>query len=629
MPPITSEKLSGIMPLKDPRWIINASIIVLALMVFILSIAAGWRAYREFRGAQQVNVANALANQTIKAAGITAMERGITSAMLGEKPPHTRTMQIALAETRTQGESYWTAFQIIAQYFDDAPKFQRAFAQAKDAHRVLVETRTQVDNSLAGRDPGIKIPDWIHIVAQYNLALERARYTLFNQHYWHHQNASTNMSLQHWIWLVSEHAGLERGIMAYYLSSHSPVPTKTLDELRSFRTLVEHNTGNILQLALEPETDPRIRDAVAEMRQRFLNDLNPVRERIYQHVATGSFPLSGPEWIRLSTQAINGVLDLATAVSEVSGEAADRVRRTSFWNLIGHGVLVMIAFALLILSLTKVRHTANLLFREKELAEVTLHSIGDAVITTDAEANVEYLNPIAEEMTGWAQSEAVGRPLNTVVQLLNGFTREPDENPVEKCLREKCVVGLADNTTLCRRDGKEYTIEDSAAPIRDREGNVVGAVMVFYDVSSVTEHSHLLAHYATHDTLTGLANRREFERRLTDRLTSAKRRKEQHALCYIDLDQFKLVNDTCGHIVGDKLLRQLTYLLEKHVRDSDILARLVAMSSACCCKIAPCHVQRKLLKIYVTWSKISALPGRVRASSWVAVSAWCRLPSKV
>ena len=461
MAPISFEKLPDFPRVKDPRWIINSSLSVLAFMVLALSLSAGWQAYREFRGAQKVHIANVLARHTIKAAGIAAVERGITSAMLGGKSPQTQEMQTALAETRVQGDSEWTLFLKKARHFNGTRKFQQAIARAEDAHRALVKARTRVDNSLVNREPGIDIPDWIHTVARYNQSLDRVRSTLFIQHYWYQQTTVFNLSLQHSIWVVSESAGVERGIMAYYLSSRTPVPMKALDELRSYRTLVEHNIGNILQLVLEPDTDPRIRDAVVKMRQRFLIDFNPVRERIYQHVTTGKFTLSGPEWFRLSTEAINGVLDLATVVSNVSEEAADRVKRSSLWNLLGHSVLVMIAFALLFFSLTKVRQTANLLFREKELAEVTLYSIGDAVITTDAKANVEYLNPIAEEMTGWAQSEAVGQPLNTVVRLLNGFTREPDENPVEKCLRDKCVVGLADNTVLLRRDGREYTIADS------------------------------------------------------------------------------------------------------------------------------------------------------------------------
>ncbi len=214
------------------------------------------------------------------------------------------------------------------------------------------------------------------------------------------------------------------------------------------------------------------------------------------------------------------------------------------------------------------------LFQEKELALVTLQSIGDAVITTDATGLIKYLNPIAEELTGWSLAEALGLPIGQVFPIVNEITRESEENPVEKALRSGFMVDKTNHAVLITRNGNELAIEDSAAPIRTRDNQIIGAVMVFHDVTQTRQIARLLSWQTSHDALTGLVNRREFENRLEQAVSSAKIFKGQHALCYLDLDQFKIVNDTCGHVAGDELLRQLTTLFQANVRSSDTLARL-------------------------------------------------------
>ncbi len=212
--------------------------------------------------------------------------------------------------------------------------------------------------------------------------------------------------------------------------------------------------------------------------------------------------------------------------------------------------------------------------QEKELAQVTLQSIGDAVITTDAVGNIVNVNPMAEQLTGWKFNQVKGQPLSKILSIINEYTRKPVPNPVENVLRENKVFGLANHTILIARDGTEYMIEDSAAPIRDFKGQMMGAVIVFRDVTESRQITRQLSWQATHDALTGLYNRREFEKKLLEAITSAYNEEHQHVLCYLDLDRFKIVNDTCGHVGGDNLLRQVTQLLLQKIRASDILARL-------------------------------------------------------
>jgi diguanylate cyclase (GGDEF)-like protein/PAS domain S-box-containing protein len=225
-------------------------------------------------------------------------------------------------------------------------------------------------------------------------------------------------------------------------------------------------------------------------------------------------------------------------------------------------------------DVTPLRELNARLAEQHELLRVTLHSIGDAVITTDAQSQVTWLNPAAERMTGWLSSEALGRPLAQVFHIVNAETREPTENPVATCLAQGKVVGLANHTLLISRNGNEFGIEDSAAPIRNPNGEVLGVVLIFHDVTEQRRLSGEMSYRATHDALTGLVNRSEFEARLRRTLDKAHADRSAHALLYIDLDQFKLVNDACGHSVGDQLLQQVAKLLREAVRARDTLARL-------------------------------------------------------
>ncbi|PND38921.1 bifunctional diguanylate cyclase/phosphodiesterase [Paucibacter aquatile] len=214
------------------------------------------------------------------------------------------------------------------------------------------------------------------------------------------------------------------------------------------------------------------------------------------------------------------------------------------------------------------------LAEQHELMRVTLESIGDAVITTDAAGLINWLNPVAERMTGWLSSEALGRPLLQVFQILNEETREPAPDPVAACMAEGRIVGLAHQTILISRDNTEYGIQDSAAPILNAQGEMLGVVLVFHDVSEQRRLSGEMTYRATHDALTGLVNRAEFETRMLRTLRQAQENDSHHALMYIDLDQFKLVNDACGHAIGDQLLQQVSKLLADAVRTRDTLARL-------------------------------------------------------
>ncbi|WP_159451568.1 EAL domain-containing protein [Planktothrix sp. PCC 11201] len=226
------------------------------------------------------------------------------------------------------------------------------------------------------------------------------------------------------------------------------------------------------------------------------------------------------------------------------------------------------------LMLVALQSSEHQLRQSRELAQVTLQSIGDAVITTNSRGEIESLNPVAEELTGWSLIEAKGLPLNDVFKILDSQTHNFSASPVQKVLEEGCIFDFSDNVILKAKDGKERSIDNSAAPIRSREGEIIGAVLVFRDVTQERELTRRLSWQACHDALTGLINRSEFEKRVTQTLQMLSKSSNHHAIGYLDLDQFKIINDTCGHLAGDELLRQLSFLLQSQVTERDTLARL-------------------------------------------------------
>jgi diguanylate cyclase (GGDEF)-like protein/PAS domain S-box-containing protein len=211
---------------------------------------------------------------------------------------------------------------------------------------------------------------------------------------------------------------------------------------------------------------------------------------------------------------------------------------------------------------------------EKERAQVSLHSIGDGVITTDDQGCIDYMNPVAESLTGWRYHQAMGLSMEAVLHLEDEQSGKVIPDPAQRCLSEKRVIAPKTDNVLISRGGERYSIQGTAAPMVDGQGNSIGVVLVFKDVTDSRRMQKMMVHQATHDPLTGLVNRAEFEERLDKALQSAKDFENTHALLFLDLDQFKIVNDTAGHVAGDELLKQISSLLAGQLRGRDTLGRL-------------------------------------------------------
>ena len=225
-------------------------------------------------------------------------------------------------------------------------------------------------------------------------------------------------------------------------------------------------------------------------------------------------------------------------------------------------------------DIRKRRQAEALLFEEKERAQVTLASIADAVVTVDTAGRIEFMNPVAERLTGWPLAEAHQRPVAEVFAVVDEATGAPIADPVARALSEASAIEAEGNVVLLCRGAESIAIDYSVAPIRDRTARTVGAVLVVQDMSRERQYAARLSNLASHDPLTGLLNRREFEQRVRATVEHREAEQGQHAVLYLDLDQFKVVNDTSGHAAGDELLRQVGALLRPRLREGDVLARL-------------------------------------------------------
>jgi diguanylate cyclase (GGDEF)-like protein/PAS domain S-box-containing protein len=343
---------------------------------------------------------------------------------------------------------------------------------------------------------------------------------------------------------AAEFAAARMALLAMALSAEEQAILQRQADLTGAAVALQNR---VVDLAINDETDRAVtllHEQTMPAQARVFAQLTALKE--YQHTAA------------------------VQAASEASA-AYDRAR--SLMLALGGAALVIGGMVAWVVGRATAQAEARL-FREKERAQVTLHSIGEGVITTDSRGKVSYLNQIAEQLTGWTQEQARGQPLFQVFSLIDEHGQLPSQNPISLAIEENRVVNLDQHYLLARRDGDKFAIEVTAAPLPDYDQSILGAVLVFRNVTALRDMARQMAYQASHDNLTGLINRREFEQRLELALTSVRADQRQHVMCYMDLDQFKVVNDTCGHVAGDELLKQLAAVLKIKVRKSDTLGRL-------------------------------------------------------
>ncbi len=264
----------------------------------------------------------------------------------------------------------------------------------------------------------------------------------------------------------------------------------------------------------------------------------------------------------------------AKAIAELT-DLENRTQKKNVLTILGLAALTLLLGGFIALFVTRrISVMAQTLQTEKQLAKITLSSIGDAVISTDTRGQITDFNAMAEHLTGLATKDALGKQVDSVFRIYKEADRSSFINPVNTVLQTKETIASNHDLLLIRSDNTEFAIEYNISAILDENKSLLGAIVVFRDVTEIRSLSYKLSYQASHDSLTGLVNRREFEQRLSQAIINAKNEDTTHALCYLDLDQLKIVNDSAGHIAGDELLKQVAHRMAPILRNSDVLSRL-------------------------------------------------------
>lgn len=268
----------------------------------------------------------------------------------------------------------------------------------------------------------------------------------------------------------------------------------------------------------------------------------------------------------------DGARDVGSVV--VSRSARALLYPTGLAAIAGLGLAALVLVVLRTVPLRALRRISDALFQSEGRAGITLAAISDAVIVTDSKGHITYLNPSAASLLGCSASEVQDRPVRDIIQLQDAQSGAPLEGSYAAALRDLEPTKCKGRSVLNLPDGRQLAVEEQAAPIFDLQGRLTGIVLCLHDVSKIRELIEQRSWEATHDPLTGLFNRREFEHRVQAALADAQRSGQTHVLLYMDLDRFKIVNDSCGHAAGDRLLANLSALIQARLRESDVFARL-------------------------------------------------------
>lgn len=558
---------------------ISLSILFLAAIITVLSFEIIHEEYNELATARAMLRANTIADELIVADSSVALERGLTTLALGYavKGSIPGTLLDRISELRIKNEHAWARIAVaVSAEASGTNKNLARFLQNSVVEKGRMDAmRRKVDHCFSGNNRcAVSWGEWVATSSGFIVANEHLRESMLGEIARPQRVAMLNLSVKRLAWLAAEYAGRERAVIAYHVSAALPLPAPVLENLQEWRGIVENSLDELVAARGDGKLDPEIASAVTTMHRVFFESFETSRRNVYAEAAAGDYPVSGMQWLDGATQAIESILRVSDAVSaETKMSALSAVERNTT-KFAWHVVMLIAGFFAVPFAVFRVLQTANELFNQKELAEVTLHTIEDAVITVTVDGRVGSMNPAAENLTGWREDDARGRPLGKVFRTKRQSSSGDRPGPVAECLAEGRVVCLSGDALLIRRDGAEMSIEDSAVPLIDRNGKLSGCMLVFYNADDAHHAPHLLSYHATHDALTELFNRREFEKRLGNLVEDKRASDTQHVLCMLDLDRFKIVNDACGHAAGDKLLRQLAYQLKGKVRKSDMLARL-------------------------------------------------------
>ncbi len=471
---------------------INLAIAIAGLMGLGVGVALVPQTLSSYVAASHAQHAHDVVGKLLRAAAFQAQERGLTSVALGARPA-SETL-VGLQRVRAEGDaSLNKALNLAGGTAFAGAELETHVARVRMAWEELREARSLIDLSPANGTSAITGSEWLAVITELIAATASLREEILMLVESPAGIARRNLSIIRSAWVLSENAGQIRGIVAYHVAAGEPITSGHLDQIRFNRTLVSSSLDELLALSGQPGLPAPLGNAIESVEDAIRGDFARELDAMLARAGSGDYPLDALAWYEVATAAIDSVLDLSASASLVTVAHLERIARNNAAALGAFLVFAAVAGGLALFSLARVRRNADALFLRQELVDITLRSIGDAVITTDREGVVQYLNPVAEELTGWPVSGARGRPVEEVFRIIHEETREPAVVPVAEVLRTGNVRGLANHTVLIARDGSERAVTDSAAPIRNPAGVVHGVVLVFRDAERERSEERKLA----------------------------------------------------------------------------------------------------------------------------------------
>ncbi|MDE2450765.1 MAG: PAS domain S-box protein, partial [Gammaproteobacteria bacterium] len=436
----------------DARRVINVSLVVLSLLVVLLAAPTGWRSWRQYEQARHVAEVDAVTNDFIAAAGLLELELTYGSALLGGEARDPDRL-LRLHRVRRQGDLLWrramARTRAIAARSPMAVDLLARHASAQQSFLALLAARRQLEACLRAEPCGLAEDAWQRSVDRVVQDSSAAREAVYFSVDAPQRPARLYAAVQRSVWTLTEYTRRESGLMAFYLSGDQALTDAARAELASESAVAREAQRSLRVFTRLHRLDERTRFAILAADRSLTERFTP----LLSGVLDGRLRPDGRAWLARTAPTVTALDRLSATVEDAVAALAADAMRESRNDMLLNGAFMVLALALAGLSASKVRQTAKALYHQKELAEVTIRSIGDAVITTDERGRVEYINPAAEQMTGWSSREAHGLPLERVFEVVNGVTLERQVNPIEVCLRENRVVSLEDDTVLLHRDG--------------------------------------------------------------------------------------------------------------------------------------------------------------------------------
>ncbi|MET0104653.1 MAG: EAL domain-containing protein [Sedimenticola sp.] len=562
------------------RAFIIVAILTMALLILALVIHTTWRASEDYRLATESSVISEISMHLVRASDFRAIERGYTSGALASGASHGIQLLEKIKQLRQSGDKHSKkATELIRKLQYERPEnFTLKVAEyyVTAANSSLHKARERVDRQLSEGLELITPNEWFDLITEVITHGKHLRDALSSAVLAAPLNTHPYWTVRHWAWRISENAGRERALLAIHIAGNKPMSPDSLEQLEGYRAVVGHELDILSTVKKQAGVDPRLIHAIETMENVFSDEYETVRKRIYSAAENGKYPLTRDHWLSTATTAINSILTVSEACSQIISESVNSMQQVKSWVMRLYFLLLVITLGLVILAIHKVKQTTDRLIQSKELAESTSCELEaeiserkylEQVLRSSQES---FRSLVMQNPTGIVVTDSAGDGLfsNAAAQNMLGLT-EVELNT--KGIQIPLLVDYRNEINITRSDGSRGTAEASVAET-EWEGQS-SILVLLHDISERTAAEREIEHMSYHDSLTGLPNRRLFVDRVEHAVTRSKRIENMVVVLFVDVDGFKIINDTLGHTVGDELIRHVSHKLIKCVREGDTVAR--------------------------------------------------------